>query len=93
MLYISFKTIFALQKKSMAMKGRYPPHSCDDFKEQYHGRLNSWMVDSIHEFQSNHKQLEVTDDVFFTGPMQCFCKNQSSMGEKSSKVYTLTEKG
>lgn len=33
MLYFSFQTIFALQKKSMAMKGRYPPHPCDDYKE------------------------------------------------------------
>lgn len=50
MLYFSFQTIFALQKKSLAMKGRYPPQVCDDYIEQYQGRRNSWMVDAIHEF-------------------------------------------
>jgi len=80
MLYFSFKVIFALQKKSMAMKGRYPPHRCDEYKEQYHGRWNAWMVDAMHEYITNQKQLEHTDQVFFTGPMQCFCKNQSANG-------------
>lgn len=80
MLYFSFKVIFALQKKSMAMKGRYPPHRCDEYKEQYNGRWNPWMVDAMHEYITNQKQLEHTDQVFFTGPMQCFCKNQSANG-------------
>jgi len=75
MLYFSFQTIFYLKKKEVAMKGRYPPHRCDDYNEQYKGRLNAWMTDSIHEFITNHKLLETADEgIFFTGPMQCFCK-------------------
>ena len=33
MLYFSFQTIFKLQKISLSMKDRYPPHPCDDYAE------------------------------------------------------------
>lgn len=91
MLYFSFQTIFRLQKKSLSMKDRYPPHPCDDFIEQYQGRRNAWMVDAIHEYQINNKALETTNEVFFTGPMQCFCKSEKADGHSSSEVYSSTD--
>lgn len=74
MLYFSFKIIFGLQKKSLSMKGRYPAQNCAEFIEEYHNRRVQWMKDSINEYQRNMEALEKTDQVFFTGPMQCFCK-------------------
>lgn len=41
-LFFSFKTIFMLQKKSLAMKGRYPKMLCDDYIDQYHDRRGAW---------------------------------------------------
>ena len=91
MLYFSFQIIFKLQKKSLSMKDRYPPHSCDDYAEQYQGRRNQWMVDAIHEYQTNNKALETSNEVFFNGPMQCFCKSEQASGHYSSEVYSLTD--
>lgn len=48
------------------------------------------MVDAIHEYQTNNKLLETTNEVFFTGPMQCFCKSEQASGHYSSEVYSLT---
>ena len=91
MLYFSFQTIFELQKKSLSMKDRYPPHPCDDFNEQYQGRRTQWMTDAVHEYQINNKALEYSNDVYFTGPMQCFCKSEKAEGQSSSEYYSLTD--
>lgn len=91
-LYLAFKTIFGLQKQSLAMKGRYPAQRCDDYKEQYQGRRQQWMSDAVHEYQTKSERLKVTDQVFYNGPMQCFCKEESHNGESSSQGYTFTDK-
>lgn len=56
------------------MKGRFPPQNCKDYNEEYENRRESWKVDAIHEYIKNTKLLEVSNQVFFTGPFQCFCK-------------------
>lgn len=32
------------------------------------------MNDAINEYRHNMKELETKQEVFFTGPYQCFCK-------------------
>ena len=49
------------------------------------------MVDAIHEYQINNKALETTQEVYFTGPMQCFCKMEKAQGHWSSEVYSYTD--
>lgn len=48
------------------------------------------MVDAVNEYQTNNKLLESTNEVFFTGPMQCFCKSEKANGHSSSEVYSVT---
>jgi hypothetical protein len=49
------------------------------------------MVDAIKEYQINNKALESTNEVYFTGPMQCFCKAEKADGHSSSEVYSFTD--
>ena len=46
------------------------------------------MFDAIHEYQINMKLLETTNEVYFTGPMQCFCKAEKAGGHSSSEYYS-----
>ena len=49
------------------------------------------MEHAIIEYQKNLLLLESTNDVFYTGPMQCFCKAERQDNHKSSELYTLTD--
>ena len=49
------------------------------------------MTDAVHEYQINNKALESSNDVYFTGPMQCFCKSEKTEGQSSSNYYSLTD--
>lgn len=44
------------------------------------------------EYKIKTAQLETTHNVFFTGPMQCFCKQEKKEGQSDSEEYTLTDK-
>ena len=49
------------------------------------------MNNAVHEFKRNQELLEKKDEVFFTGPMQCFCKSEKAEGHSSSEVYSSTD--
>lgn len=50
------------------------------------------MNDAVHEYQKNTDLLETTDHVYFTGPMQCFCKVERSNGKSVNEEYTVYNK-
>jgi hypothetical protein len=50
------------------------------------------MNDAFHEYLTKTAQLEHGSEVFFTGPMQCFCKKERKLGHSSSEVYTYTDR-
>ena len=69
MLFFSFQIIFNLQKKSLAMKGRYPSQNCADYNEDYHKRREKWKDDAIDEYLAKNKLIEQGEQqVYFTGP-------------------------
>jgi len=69
LLCVSFFLIFTAQKTSLAMKQKYPKQNCNELNEEYKGRRNAWMRDSINEFLVNNAIEEKGEVALYTGPM------------------------
>ena len=73
LLLASFFLIFVLQKRSLALKGKYPSVDCNQYAEEHKGRYESWKRDAINEYKVNTAEFEKLGQTHFTGAMQCFC--------------------
>lgn len=73
-LACSFYAIYTAQKMALAMKKKYPKTPCAPIIEEYKGRRESWIRDSVNEYIINTAIEEKGGVPLYTGPMQCFCK-------------------
>lgn len=89
MLCVSFTLIYTAQKTSLAMKQKYPKQNCNEINEEYKGRRNAWMRDSVNEFLINNAIEEKGNVALYTGPMQCFCVMEKKLKHKKAEVYEL----
>ena len=89
MLCVSFALIYTAQKTSMAMKQKYPKQDCPVINEEYKGRRNAWMRDSVNEFLINNAIEEKGEVALYTGPMQCFCVMEKKLKHKKDEVYEI----
>ena len=51
------------------------------------------MRDSINEYRINEAIEEKGGTPLFTGPMQCFCKQEKKLKHKKGEFYELKEDG
>lgn len=91
LLCVSFTLIYTAQKTSLAMKQKYPKQKCAELNDEYKGRRNAWMRDSINEFLINNAIEEKGEVALYTGPMQCFCVMEKKLKHKKGEVYQLKD--
>lgn len=92
-LSISFMIVFSAQKKSLAMRRKYPHQDCREVEQQYENQYQLWMKQSIKEYHVNSMIEENGGIVLYTGPLQCFCKEEKKRKHSISQEYELVERG
>lgn len=75
------------------MKQKYPKMACGPLVEEYKDRRESWKHDSINEYIINTEIEEKGGMPLYTGPMQCFCTQESKLKHSKNEYYELKEKG
>jgi hypothetical protein len=92
-LCMSFMIIYSAQKKALAMKRKYPHQDCREFRFEYEGKEEAWRKDAIHEYQVNSAIEEDDGIALYTGPLQCFCREEKRRRRPIATQYELREKG
>ena len=85
LLICSFVCIYSCQKYSLGLKRKYHPVACSEFLKDYEGHPEVLQREAIKELIFN---LNATDPAF-TGPLQCFCGQESSSGVPADRSYEL----
>lgn len=92
-LCMSFMLIYSAQKKALAMKRKYPHQDCREFVFEYEGKEEKFKKEAIEEYRTNSAIEEDDGIVLYTGPLQCFCKQEKKRRRPIGTEYELREKG
>lgn len=91
MLCCSFALIYTAQKTALAKKQKYPKMKCDEYLQEYGNRRNAWIRDSMNEYIINEAIEDKGGVPIYTGPMQCFCKNEKKNKKSKNEEYELKD--
>ena len=67
--------------------------ACGPLVAEYKDRRESWQKDSINEYIINTEIEEKGGMPLYTGPMQCFCTQESKLKHKKDEYYELKKRG